>query len=197
MDRTYKLEIPKPCTQEWDEMIPDASGRFCNSCTKSVVDFTGMNSGEIKQYFSNNTGKKICGRFSSNQIDSVIVRIPENILYRQNNFRKAFLLALLVTMGTTLFSCSDKDGNRKQIDKVEVTRETEHRMMLGEPAYVQNDSLPQKNQPKRVAVKKTTFIKPIVPVLMGDVEVIPTDSTASTPSIVSPDKYPKTTTSEK
>jgi hypothetical protein len=31
-----------------------------------------------------------------------------------------FLLALFIAMGTTLFSCSDKDGNKNRIDKIEI-----------------------------------------------------------------------------
>jgi hypothetical protein len=34
-----------------------------------------------------------------------------------------FLLALFITMGTTLFSCADKNGNKK-IDKIEVVKDT-------------------------------------------------------------------------
>ena len=45
MERNFKITIPQPCHENWDQMTPKDNGRFCLSCSKTVVDFTSMPSG--------------------------------------------------------------------------------------------------------------------------------------------------------
>jgi hypothetical protein len=124
METNYKITIPKPCHEDWDKMTPDHTGRFCNSCVKSVVDFTNMKTPEIHEYFIRNQGQSVCGRFKSAQLDTIIIQIPRDILFSQAQFHKVFMLALLVSMGTTLFSCQNPNGDKQNIDKVEVVDST-------------------------------------------------------------------------
>ncbi|WP_281226985.1 hypothetical protein [Flavobacterium aquiphilum] len=118
MDTKHKITIPKPCHEDWDKMTPNNNGRFCSSCSKTVVDFTNMSPNEIQMYYQQHSN--VCGRFKNSQLDSLTIQIPNRVLFSQTNYHKIFLLALFMTMGTTLFSCSDKNGNKQKIDKVEV-----------------------------------------------------------------------------
>ncbi len=120
MERKYKIAIPKPCHENWDEMTSKENGRFCLSCSKTVVDFTAMLSDEIQHFFTQNQDNRICGRFKKTQLDTITIEIPNHILYKQKSYHKMFLLALFIVMGTTLFSCADKEGNKQKIEKVEV-----------------------------------------------------------------------------
>ncbi|WP_289664750.1 energy transducer TonB [Flavobacterium panacagri] len=120
MERKYKIAIPEPCHEDWNKMIPTESGRFCMSCCKTVIDFTAMSSEEIQHYITQNQNNKICGRFKKSQLDTITIQIPDRVLYSQTHYHKMFLLALFITMGTTLFSCQGKDGNKKKIDKIEI-----------------------------------------------------------------------------
>jgi hypothetical protein len=52
-------------------MKPETNGRFCGSCEKSVVDFTGMSDFSIVNYLENHTNEKVCGRFTKPQLDRV------------------------------------------------------------------------------------------------------------------------------
>lgn len=122
MEKNLKITIPEPCHENWDKMTPKDNGRFCLSCTKTVVDFTSMLPDEIQQYFISN--KNICGRFKSEQLSEINIQIPYQILYNQTHYRKIFLLALFVAMGTTLFSYQDKEGNKHKIDKVEIVEDS-------------------------------------------------------------------------
>jgi hypothetical protein len=63
MKKTYN--IPKPCSENWNNMTPDAKGRLCSSCEKVVIDFTSFSSKEIISYLKANP--RACGRFSKNQ----------------------------------------------------------------------------------------------------------------------------------
>lgn len=61
------LKIDKPCSEDWNGMAPVAGGRFCNSCAKNVVDFTGMTDSEVAKYLLNSNGN-ICGRVKTTQM---------------------------------------------------------------------------------------------------------------------------------
>jgi hypothetical protein len=123
MNKKHKITIPKPCHENWDQMTPNENGRFCLSCSKTVIDFTDMLSEDIQQFFIQNNNQKVCGRFRKSQLDSITIQIPDRILYSQTHYHKIFLLALFVTMGTTLFSCQNKDGRKQKIEKVEITND--------------------------------------------------------------------------
>ncbi len=138
MSTSFKISIPKPCSENWDTMTPNQQGRFCKSCSKTVIDFTGKSISEIKNFLIQNNKKQICGRFTSDSLDDLIISIPEEVIQKAFTFKQLFLLALLITMGTTLFSCSDSNGTSKQISAVEI---------------ITNDTLQQK------AVKADSIIK--------------------------------------
>lgn len=124
MYKKYKLSIPEPCTENWDKMIPNKNGRFCLNCSKTVIDFTEMLPEEIQHFFSQNQNKNICGRIRKSQLDSITIQIPTSIIYTQTYYHKMFLLALFIAMGTTLFSCQDKNGNKQKIDRIEVIEDS-------------------------------------------------------------------------
>ena len=179
METKYKIAIPKPCHEDWNEMTPNTSGRFCGSCAKSVIDFTQMNDAEIQHYFVINQGKSICGRFSNQQLDSVIIKIPTQVLYSQTNFHKIFLLALLISMGTTLFSCADKNGNKQKIDGVEVVDDgSKVEYMTTDAPRFNNDTINQ-IKPKTDGVKKIDSKK-------GEVAIVEEDYNNETAGMVSP-----------
>ena len=120
MKPKLKITIPEPCNENWDKMTPDAAGRFCLVCNKSVIDFTNKLPDEIQHFFKNNKDQEICGRFKKSQLDTISFQIPKQVLYSQTQYHKMFLLALFVAMGTTLFSCAVKNGKKQRISHVEL-----------------------------------------------------------------------------
>jgi hypothetical protein len=165
MENKYKITIPKPCNENWDEMTPNENGRFCMSCSKTVVDFSSMFPEEIQHYFAKHQNEKICGRFKKSQLDSITIQIPNHILYAQTNYYKMFLLALFVAMGTTLFSCADKDGNKKKIHRVEIVENKKLEEITIEKEWSKDSiSIPIPAMPKSIPVK---FVKPR-PIVCGE-----------------------------
>ena len=118
MKKQYKVSIPKPCHEDWSQMTPKEKGRFCQSCSKTVVDFTKKSREEIQQYLSKNFGKRVCGHFNKRQLDTITIEIPSATFEQQLSFQKLFILALLFVMGTTLFSCQYSDGKKQKIEDV-------------------------------------------------------------------------------
>jgi hypothetical protein len=103
-----KISIPKPCHEDWEAMTPNTQGRHCNSCVKTVVDFTEMNDEEVKHFFLNKKEERVCGRFSTVQLQRITIELPGNIFLLRIPFWKKFLAASLLVFSTTLFSCDTK-----------------------------------------------------------------------------------------
>ncbi|WP_264552414.1 energy transducer TonB [Flavobacterium sp. N2038] len=168
MYKKYKLSIPEPCTENWEKMIPNQKGRFCLSCSKTVIDFTEMLPEEIQHFFIQNYGKNICGRIRKSQLDSITIQIPGSVLYSQTHYHKMFLLALFIAMGTTLFSCQDKDGNKQKIDKIEVIEDSYPKTSISNPDNKTSKDESQKFESSKFAkhkthttYKKVKFVPPV------------------------------------
>jgi hypothetical protein len=162
MERKHKITIPEPCHENWNKMTPKDNGRFCMSCSKTVVDFTTMLPDEVQHFFIQNQNKSICGRFKKSQLDTITIQIPSQVLYTQTHYHKMFLLALFIAMGTTLFSCQDKNGKKQKIDKIEVVEETQH-ITVGialPPKHDPKNNLNLVPPPPPPKVDQVKFVKP-------------------------------------
>lgn len=120
MEKYYSLRIPSPCLEDWNLMSPSEKGRFCNSCAKTVIDFTTMSQDDIQDFLINNQGKKICGHVKQSQLGLIQIKIPVEVMKTYGFGSRSFLWALLIVMGTTILSCTDNHGNKKKIYQVEV-----------------------------------------------------------------------------
>jgi hypothetical protein len=159
MEKKHPINIPKPCHESWDTMMPCDGGRLCEKCSMTVVDFSTQSSDEIQHYFIQNKNNKICGRFKKSQLDSIHIEIPHHVFSFTKGFDKIFLLSLFVTMGTTLFSCSDKEGNKKKIDTIEVVTDQTDQIVVGEAPI---DNSASHNIPPPLAKKNTSkFTSPL------------------------------------
>lgn len=120
MKPRYSISIPKPCHENWNAMTPNEKGRFCQSCSKTVVDFTKMKTDEVQDYIHNNMHQRICGHIRKSQLDTINLQISETVFEQTMSFQKLFLLALLLAMGTSLLSCADDSGKKKKLERVEI-----------------------------------------------------------------------------
>jgi hypothetical protein len=69
MQQPIQLSIPEPCLQDWNKMTPNDQGRFCSSCSKTVVDFSTMSDAALMNYFENLKDSNVCGRVYTDQLD--------------------------------------------------------------------------------------------------------------------------------
>lgn len=72
---TYKITIDEPCTKDWSAMLPDERGKFCQSCQKSVIDFTGMSDNQIIAILEKQEGP-LCGRLKRSQQNRELIVAP-------------------------------------------------------------------------------------------------------------------------
>ena len=122
-----KISIPKPCNENWNSMSPNKNGRFCNSCDKTVIDFTKMNNPEISKYFSENSNnERICGHFKFNQIETEESIKYNNLRNRLSRIKIKPIKAVAMFSLSLLFTLSSCMG-KARID--------------GEPALSSNDAI--------------------------------------------------------
>nr|WP_143916704.1 energy transducer TonB [Aquimarina algiphila]TSE08270.1 hypothetical protein FOF46_12800 [Aquimarina algiphila] len=165
MGKFYKISIPKPCHEDWNTMTPSEKGRFCDSCAKTVIDFTTMSSLHIQDFLAENKSKKICGHFKKTQLDTIHISIPIHIIKTKHTFKRSFLLALLIVMGTTLVNCTNHDGKQQKIESVELKEVIDTK----KNNTFNIDSIPKKCT-KNTSLTSTKKKEETVP---GFIEVIP------------------------
>lgn len=76
------------CDQSWDRMSPIVGGRFCDSCQRPVIDFTGWSREELIAWFKREP--ESCGQFEPHQVDPTLIPI-ERV---GKGFRRGFLASM-------------------------------------------------------------------------------------------------------
>ncbi|GAB4049373.1 carboxypeptidase-like regulatory domain-containing protein [Spirosoma litoris] len=69
--KRIQLTVDTPCQQRWQDMTPIETGRFCDSCQKTVIDFSGMTDQQIVSSISRSSSST-CGRFRVSQLDRTL-----------------------------------------------------------------------------------------------------------------------------
>lgn len=132
--QNYIISIPEPCHEDWNSMTPDANGKFCNSCSKSVVDFTAKTDAEIHAMMMERKDQRVCGHFKTNQVNRhLALTIPFHALPQNLPPARVFAIALFFVFGTFLFSCTNE--HNQKIDEISLTQpESLMGMTMGELA---------------------------------------------------------------
>ena len=99
MQQPIQLSIPEPCHQDWNKMTPNDQGRFCSSCSKTVVDFSTMSDAALMQYFENLKDSNVCGRVYTDQLERSIqpVAKPRKKIFVYWQYLLAFVM--MITKG--------------------------------------------------------------------------------------------------
>ena len=170
-----KISIPKPCHEDWNKMTPNEQGSFCGKCCKTVIDFSNKSPEEIKNTLFAENGKKVCGRFTNDQLDEkpkplINLNIPLYLLPKNISYRKAFAIALFFAFGTSLFSCRTTEnhlvGDIAFVDSTEITKQ----VGLDTTVSIEGDTLKTKSN--------CTPIQGDIQVErpMGEIELMPIDT---------------------
>lgn len=101
-----RIVISNPCSEDWNSMSVDTTGRFCQSCQKSVIDFTSKTDEEIKNFLKGKQGERLCGRFYINQVERIHIEIDPNLLVSGIPFWQKFLVVLLICFSSDFPGCN-------------------------------------------------------------------------------------------
>jgi TonB family protein len=160
------FDIPDPCNEDKNKMKPVDGGVFCSSCNKKVHDFTSFSGEEMKTFFQNNRGEKICGSLKTMQLLEFNFEFFF-LKFRLWNAMRRAAVVIFFSFGFTLFSCSgnkgvDKVGDISPPGTVEVA-DTAKMKPLNSDSAVQIGQVPSiKNQPKKnnVSAVDTPEVEP-------------------------------------
>lgn len=84
------------CDKAWDGMTPTDRGRFCDSCQKPVIDFTGWSREELIAWFKG--APETCGLFERHQVDPRYIPIED---VGRNVRRGLFAVVAAFSLGTS------------------------------------------------------------------------------------------------
>jgi len=101
---TYKLVVTNPCREKWENMQPNALGRFCDLCNKTVVDFRHLSDDEITAYILSRKNMNTCGIFQKKQIDTIRIEVTKEVLVSEIAYWKKFLLIFMLCFSHQLFA---------------------------------------------------------------------------------------------
>ena len=93
MKKKFTLEIASPCSENFDKMIPNSKGSFCDSCAKNVIDLSQKSNSEVAKFIAENKGKNICARVKSTQLQE---EFAYNETSKINNFKYAAIAATVL-----------------------------------------------------------------------------------------------------
>lgn len=65
------IKINNPCPENWDSMQDSLQGKFCEKCSKCVIDFTDKTDREIANIFAEARNTEICGKVSKKSLSKI------------------------------------------------------------------------------------------------------------------------------
>jgi hypothetical protein len=125
-----QLVIPEPCHEDWEKMTPNEQGKFCNSCAKSVIDFSTMTDTQLINYFQQLKEEHICGNFSPDQIERTIVSQPLSRKKIFNYWQYLLAFFLMLTKGQQSRAQSGIRAKPVETNQAPVTKNTVATEML-------------------------------------------------------------------
>lgn len=135
------VSIPHPCHESWQNMTTVSGGRYCQSCCKTVTDFAAMSNEQIIAYISSH--RKVCGRFESNQLNDLNLRLSVKNWPLPKTWRIAAVLSGLITFISVEAKAQQKTGQHAvQFNRQPLIAEAASYMISGCVQDMEGNSLP-------------------------------------------------------
>lgn len=130
MKKRFSLEIKTPCHENFNNMIPNANGSFCNSCAKNVIDLSKKSNSEIAEFIAKAKDKNICARLNVSQLEQTFEyeTHPKN-----NNFKYAVAVAASVLLTSNIVA----QDNKQPVTTVQTSESKPPKRMVGKVAVHQ------------------------------------------------------------
>lgn len=93
------ISIPKPCHEDWNNMLPAEQGRHCLSCCKTVIDFSTWEMSDIQSYLQQKNTERVCGRFNNEQVAATEIHhqpIMEQVIKSRMPFHRKIAAIIIL-----------------------------------------------------------------------------------------------------
>ncbi|MFP3594095.1 hypothetical protein [Chryseobacterium sp. SIMBA_038] len=111
------LRIEKPCEESLDKMHNLPDGKFCDLCSKKVLDLSNLNDSEILDIIQQNKGERFCGIVFKNQLNR---SLQPKISFSQNHYsRKATFTKIAAGVALTASIFNSYPAQTKTVTKTE------------------------------------------------------------------------------
>lgn len=124
------ISIPQPCHEQWENMTANANGRYCSSCSKTVVDFSNMTTQQVLDYLSSTS--HVCGRISSTQLAGINHRAYHENLSKTGLWKR--LMMAVIMLGSSQYLSAQSRPDKP------VTEQHDTPLLLGKVVAAQPDS---------------------------------------------------------
>ncbi len=109
MKKSVTIRIPEPCHEDWNKMTTTEKGKFCQVCTKEVVDLTNKSDEQLYKLLANS--QNTCGRVKKSQLNREI------ILPRKSGMNFAPYAASIMIPFTLLGTTDARSSDTKKVEK--------------------------------------------------------------------------------
>lgn len=130
MKKKFTLEITSPCSENFDKMIPNSNGSFCNSCMKNVIDLSQKTNSEVAKFISENKDKNICARLKT-------VQLEEEFQYNETSKITTLKYA---AVAASILLVSNVSGQEKEPIKTEINNPKPIDYRVGRVAFSQTEN---------------------------------------------------------
>ncbi len=183
MSAPYRIETP--CPVEWEGMKIVQHGRYCEHCSKDVVDFSEWSREAIIRYLLERPEGSVCGRLRKDQLDARTFDpyvVIEGLSERQ---KKSGLPIHILTLASLLMLGCENGSEKDPSTEKEVPSEL---------ASLSERSVPSRPEPKKVKGKETsdTVSNPLCVekgMVMGEMVAID-DSSSKFMGLDEPPRFP-------
>ncbi|WP_410878361.1 carboxypeptidase-like regulatory domain-containing protein [Myroides sp. DW712] len=118
---TYWIQLPEPCSEDWNQMTPLEKGRFCVLCEKTVYDFSNYTKQELVLHLQREG--KVCGRIPTKYLDIALSESKANRGIGMQGIVAAAINLLLLTT-TAAVQGQEKVKVEQQVKESENIPET-------------------------------------------------------------------------
>lgn len=131
---TYKINIEKPCSENWNEMIANEQGRFCLKCNKTVQDFSTLTDKELIHILKSSKGE-ICAKTSINQLNRDIISRDKSI----NLIRKYYkIVAGLFLINIPQFVVAQTNKEKVEVSPIDTkSTESTQNTVVEKPRFIE------------------------------------------------------------
>jgi hypothetical protein len=130
---TYKLNIPTPCHEKWNEMTATERGAFCHSCKKEVIDLSNKSNTQMAAIINAQKGAdSMCARIAKPQMQFEFEYTP---MLPSNSWFRRGLIGAALSLLVAAFAANGQTPPAKQKTETVAKKSTKKLVFTGKVLF--------------------------------------------------------------